>query len=112
MTDAFYGPRSRANAQALLEAARALGLDARVVRTTLSGYLVPEAVLAHMEGVLEIEEGTVYPEPVAPKRPQVTENKATWAAYATHLGLEVTEDTTKADLIDMVKTAEAGKEND
>jgi hypothetical protein len=112
MTDAFYGPRSRANAQALLEAARALGLDARVIRTTMSGYLVPEAVLAHLKGVLEIEEDVVYPVPDEPKRPQVTENKATWFGYAALIGLSPSEDMTKADLIDMVKTAEAGKEND
>lgn len=118
MTDVFYGPRSRSNARALLASAEALGLAASVVRTTMNGYLVPAALVESMESLSGIEEGKVYEVPSdeiglegeAPARPNVNDSKADWSRYATAIGLSPAEDVTKADLIDMVKTAE--KEND
>jgi hypothetical protein len=100
MTDAFYGPRSRANAAALLAAAAELGLDARVIRTTMSGYLVPDAVLERVKGLEDIEEGKTYPDPAeAPERPRGNASLEVWATYARALGVEVTEEDTRDGLI-------------
>jgi predicted peroxiredoxin len=100
MTDAFYGPRSQANAQALLMAAAELGYDVRVVRTTLSGYLVPEAVLERVKGLDGIQEGVTYPEPSrAPERPRGNASLAVWADYARALGVEVTDEDNRDGLI-------------
>lgn len=140
MADVHYGPRSRANARALLEAAEGLGLPGEVVRTQTGGYLVPEEVVAVVQGVDHIEEGKEYeapanpdpispepepvsPEPVAPepeakesqaqeevKRPSQADSKAEWLAYALNKNLAVTEDNTKAEIVDAVKATE--KESD
>lgn len=113
MTDVFYGPRSRSNARALLASAEALELDPSVVRTTQGGYLVPSELIEHMESLAHIKEGEMYAPPggEAPTRPNVNESKADWFEYAKAIGLAPVDETTKADLIDMVKTAEAEKES-
>lgn len=134
MADEFYGPRSRANARALLRAAESLGLDPGVVRTVLGGYKVPSEVAAVVLGVEDIKEGVEYeapdnPNPDVPgeggteeggvpgepdagdlKRPSQSDSKADWLAYATAKGLSVTEDNTKAEIVKAVQDSE--KEND
>ena len=128
MADEFYGPRSRANARALLRAAESLGLDPGVVRTVLGGYKVPTEVAAIVHGVADIEEGVEYEaqtteeggtgegsvpgEPVEEqaKRPSQSDSKADWLAYATGKGLDVTDDNTKAEIVKAVQDSE--KEND
>lgn len=117
MTDVFYGPRSRANARALLDAVKVLGLDARVVRTTLNGYFVPEEVVASLDNLSHIEEGIVYPvpeentppadEPV--ERPRGNFGREAWAAYyATKFGTDAPEDASRDDIKALVEA----KEND
>lgn len=131
MADTSFGPRSRANARALLDAAESLGLHPGVIRTQVGGYLVPEEVAAIVLGVSEIEEGVNYDAPPAettevpevpktvetveveaPKRPAVNEPKDVWVTYATATGLSVPEDATKAEVIDLVKSAEAEEGTD
>lgn len=108
MTDAFYGPRSRVNAAALLASAAAVGLDPRVVRTAPNGYLVPEEVLSHLNGLSDIKEGVTYP---APERPRGNYGREKWAEYARLRGLEVADEDTRDDLIAKVDALDE-KEND
>ena len=118
MADTFYGPRSRANAKALLDAATVLGLDARVVRTTQNGYLVPEEIVASLDTLSEIEEGVVYPVPeevtgTTPteeplERPRGNFGRETWVAYAASIGVDVPEDASRDDIKALVEA----KEND
>lgn len=136
MADEFYGPRSRANARALLAAAETLGLDPGVVRTQAGGYLAPHEVVEIVVGVQDIqpdteyegeetgteeqvadaqggtEEGGVPGEPGTDdlKRPSQADSKADWLAYATAKSLNVTDDNTKAEIVKAVQDSE--KEND
>lgn len=127
MADAFYGPRSRENARLLLDTAKGLGLGPEVVRTQAGGYLIPEAVsdavaqrlqeeAAAIEAAEEAaraaeEEARVAAEAEKQaeeesKRPSQADSKADWLAYATSKGLDVTEDNTKAEIVEAVKKAE------
>lgn len=132
MADEFYGPRSRANARALLAAAESLGLHPGVVRTQAGGYLVPHEVAEIVLGLQDIKPDTEYegeqkaeeqkvadgdtpeetkPEPVEEtKRPSQADSKADWLAYAQSKGLDVTDDNTKAEIVKAVQDSE--KEND
>lgn len=47
--EGFIGGLTPENAQRALAAAEALGLDPTVVRSTLDGFIVPEAVLDEFE---------------------------------------------------------------
>lgn len=131
MADAFYGPRSRENARLLLDTAKDLGLGPEVVRTQVGGYLIPEAVsdaiaqrlqeeaaaaeeaeaqrlAAEEEARAAAEAEKVAEEKVddEAKRPSQADSKADWLAYATGKGLDVTEDNTKAEIVEAVKKAE------
>lgn len=137
MADEFYGPRSRANARALLAAAESLGLHPGVVRTQAGGYLVPHEVAEIVLGLQDIKPDTEYegeeqkveetkPEPTTPeeqkapeatpepveetKRPSQADSKADWLAFAQSKGLDVSDDNTKAEIVEAVKDSE--KEND
>lgn len=114
---AFYGPRSRANARLLLDAAKALGIHPREVRTQMGGYLVPEEVVDYINRDLDIQDeddkgGTdETPVPVdtakhTPDRPSTADPKADWLAYAQAIGLDVTDENTKADIVAAAKKAE------
>lgn len=110
MADEFYGPRSRANAKALLDAAAVLGVDVRAIRTTQGGYLVPAEVLALVKGTSRIQEGVEY---AAPTRPGINEKKEVWFEYATTvLGLDIAGDATKAAVVEAVKAFENKGESD
>lgn len=119
MADAFYGPRSRENARLLLDTAASLGYGPEVIRTQIGGYLIPEDVsdaLAKdiqetaalneqaLQEAQEQEEKVQEVEEVA--RPAQADSKADWLAYAQHKGLDVTEDNTKAEIVEAVKKAE------
>lgn len=117
MADAYYGPRSRSNARALLDAAAALGFDSRVVRTAQNGYMVPEEIVAYLAPLKEIEEGVVYPPPqeappVVLERPRGNFGREKWADYARFRGIAVTDEDTRDDLIAKVDALENEKEND
>lgn len=112
---AFYGPRSRENARLLLDAANALGIHPREVRTQIGGYLVPEEVVDYINRDLEDQgevEEVVHEENVpvdtehTPDRPSTADPKADWLAYAQALGLDVTDENTKAEIVEAVKKAE------
>ena len=116
----FYGPRSRENSRLLLESARALGLHPRVIRTMANGYYVPDEIVDYINKDLEIvdvtesqdqETVTKHEEQdsegkVALTRPSTADPKADWLAYAQSLGLDVTDDNTKAEIVEAVKAKE------
>lgn len=113
MADGFYGPRSRANARLLIDTAKALGLSTRVVKTQMGGYSVPVEIIDAINADLEIKEEaneveTTEEQGDQPKRPGQNDPKADWLTYAQATGLDVTEDSTKAEIIDAVKKAEEG----
>jgi len=59
MTEETYvevSGRSREKAQEVLAAARAVGVDTKLVRTTLQGYSVPEEVAQYLEGTWKAPE--------------------------------------------------------
>lgn len=122
----FFGPRSRDHARLLLDAAAKIGVDQHLVKTTRGGYLVPQEVLDYINS-LPAEGEYVGPlddkaddapseepkaEPTEPglDRPNVNESKALWLAYAQSVGLDVTDETSKADIIEAVKAAEKDTE--
>jgi hypothetical protein len=52
-SEAFVSGRSAAQARRLLDAAKDLDLDPRLVRTTDGGYIVPSEIVDHLEGPSE-----------------------------------------------------------
>lgn len=119
MNEATYGPRSKANATLLLQAAAALGYPSRVVKTSRGGYLVPQDVLDAALGVEQIEEGVVYPAPPEPpsesqedgsttvEKPRGNASREAWAAYAAPLlGIEITDDLSRDDIKNLVNEEE------
>lgn len=119
MSDATYGPRSKANATLLVQTARDLGYPTSVVKTTRGGYKVPQDLLDAALGVQNIEEGVTYPAPsenvsegqaVAPaevEKPRGNASREAWAEYAlTRFGVEVTDDLSRDDIKDLVNEEE------
>lgn len=113
-----YGPRSRANARMLIEAATGLGHPSSVVKTTTTGYRVPRDVLEVALGVEKIQPGVEYPEPeiAAPRPPDDPEppragpgsSRAAWADYARKLGVEIDDETTRYDIIAKIDAQKEG----
>jgi hypothetical protein len=62
---AYVSPRTSETARALLDAAKAVNQEPYVVRTTIGGYIVPEAVAKKYEATLG-----------APKEEPVTESES------------------------------------
>lgn len=123
MAEAFYGPRSRENARLLLDAAKALDIHPREVRTQVGGYLVPEKIVDYINGEApeapesdaesqgaaestEVSDSGTQEQEAPVKRPSVPDAKADWLEYAQHIDLDVTDDNTKAEIIEAVKKAE------
>ena len=118
MNEVTYGPRSKANARILLEAAAALGYPSRVVKTSRGGYSVPQDVLDAALGVEKIEEGVFYPAPTEPLSEEPTEASVTvekprgnasreaWAEYATSLGVSIDDDWSRDDIKNLVNEEE------
>lgn len=115
MSDAFYGPRSRANARLLVESARTLGYPTSVVKTARAGYTVPQAVLDAALGVEHIQEGVEYPAPQIespapagdvekPKWPGGS--REAWALYAKSVGIEAPDGSTRDDIKNLVEAKE------
>ncbi len=132
MATSYYGPRSRENARALLDAAKALGYPTSVVKTTRGGYNAPTDVVESVMGVAAIQPNTVYP---APDEIPVLENDDTinpdtaievkaevlerpnngasfpaWADYAKSVGIEVTDEDTRNGLIAKVDALKEGSD--
>jgi hypothetical protein len=109
MANAFHGPRSKANAKALLDAAASLGYSSAVVRTTRTGYMAPQDVVEAVLGVAHIQEGVVYPAPHTdpPKepveKPRGNGSRDAWAQYAASRGVEITDDLSRDDIKNMVE---------
>lgn len=103
----------------LLAAASALGYPTRVVRTSRSGYLVPQDVLDAALGVEQIEEGVFYPAPPEPpsqeqtdppaadEKPRGNASREAWVDYAkTRFGIEVTDNLSRDDIKNLVNEEE------
>lgn len=122
---ADYGPRSRANARLLLDAAKALGYPASVVKTSRAGYSVPQDVLDAALGVEKIEEGIFYPAPpeppsesqeeapetvleeeTTPEKPRGNASREAWADYAKSLGVSIDDDWSRDDIKNLVNEEE------
>lgn len=118
MNEVTYGPRSKANARLLLEAAAALGYPSRVVKTGRGGYVVPQDVLDTALGVEQIEEGVFYPAPPEPpsqeqedapvvdEKPRGNASREAWADYAKTLGIHVGDDLSRDDIKNLVNEEE------
>ncbi len=103
MTYTNIDGRSRANAEALLAAAKKLNLPVNVVRTTIRGYIVPDAVAAEYRKMLAGETKPIEEEPVK-SEPVETVPDSTWKnadieAYAEEHGIDLGGATKKADMI-------------
>jgi hypothetical protein len=114
MASAFYGPRSRENARLLIDAANTLGIPVREVRTQNGGYSVPVEIVDYINRDLDNEDaedkgGTEaggVPGDTDTKRPSQADSKADWLAYAESKSLDVTDENTKAEIVEAVKKAE------
>jgi hypothetical protein len=102
--------RSRANAEALLAAAERVGVQAYEVRTTIRGYIVPDAVAAEYKRMLAGETAPV--EEIAEEGPPVegvpTES---WKndeikAWAEAQGVDLGGATKKADMLAAIQAAD------
>jgi hypothetical protein len=90
--------RSRANAQAALDAAAEAGVDPAEVKAVKEGYLVPEAVLDAFHGKSTGDEPADEPEPTPTSDWKNADIKDWAAAHDVDLG----EATTKADMLDVI----------
>jgi hypothetical protein len=109
MANAFHGPRSKANAKALLDAAKILGYSSTVVRTTRTGYMAPQDVVETVLGVAHIQEGVQYPAPAdepaeePQTKPRGNGSRDAWAQYAASRGVQITDDLSRDDIKNMVE---------
>jgi hypothetical protein len=97
--------RSRANAQAALDAADAAGVAQSEVRAVKEGYLVPGAVLEAFHGESTGAKPADEPDPTPTSDWKNAEIKDWAAAHDVDLG----DATTKADMLDAIASA-TGKE--
>lgn len=123
---ADFGPRSKANARLLLEAAKSLGYPSSVVKTSRVGYSVPQEVLDAALGVEKIEEGVFYPAPPEPspesqedtsetvpegetptEKPRGNASREAWADYVSKtFDIEITDDLSRDDIKNLVNEEE------
>lgn len=107
---AFVSPGSPEVARALLEAADKAGLDSWVVRTTIGGFYVPEAVAKRYEKFLGAkEEDAPAPEEVvdeAPAAPDESWKVADIRQWAEDNEVDLGGATKKADLLAAVASAD------
>jgi hypothetical protein len=109
MANAFHGPRSKANAKALLDAAKILGYSSAVVRTTRTGYMAPQDVVETVLGVAHIQEGVEYPAPnpephkESLPKPRGNGSREAWAEYAASVGVQITDDLSRDDIKNLVE---------
>ena len=116
--EATYGPRSKANAAMLVQAARDLGYPTSVVKTTRGGYRVPKDLLEAALDIQNIEEGVVYPAPdenvseghedapAEDEKPRGNASREAWAEYAEAHGVTVTDDLSRDDIKNLVNEEE------
>jgi hypothetical protein len=118
MTFTTITPRSRATAEALLVAADKLGLPRAQVRTSIRGYIVPDAVAAEYRKMLAgetepIEPEVSEPEEVAPLRegsPDGTWKNEEIKAWAEAHEVDLGGATKKADMLAAVQATDTEEE--
>lgn len=110
---AFVSPKSSATARALLDAAKSLGLEASVVRSTMGGYYVPVSVskkyetdslgASPEEAVAEEDEGESDSPDGSWKVAEIKE----WAQAH---GVDLGDATKKADILAAISSADTKEE--
>jgi hypothetical protein len=91
--------RSRKNAQAALDAAKAAGVEATEVKAVVGGYLVPDAVLAAFHEAID---GTADDAEATPTSDWKNAEIKEWAS--TH-EVDLGDATTKADMLAAIAAA-------
>jgi hypothetical protein len=110
---AFVSPKGSVTARGLLEAAKALGLEASVVRSTMGGYYVPVAVSKKYETDAL---GAKPEEPEAEEAegksdfPDETWKNADIKQWAEDQGVDLGDATKKADMLAAISSADTKEE--
>jgi hypothetical protein len=113
MTDVTIEGRTRATAEALLVAAKAVGAEVWEVRTSFKGYVVPEAVAEEYQRMLDGDTEPIADEE-APEKDAFPDDSWTVAdirAYAKDNEIPIpAEATKKADILAVVQSADTKEE--
>jgi hypothetical protein len=109
----FVAGRSRANARAIIAAAQAAGVDTSLVRTTLDGYLAPEAAVKQFEGKnfeAPDEDAAEKVELTGDDAPDETWKNAAIEDWAKDHGVDLGDATKKADMLAAISDASTKEE--
>lgn len=110
---AFVSPKGAATARALLEAAKALGLEASVVRSTMGGYYVPVSVSKKYETVslgAPPEEAAVEEDDGKSDFPDDSWKVAEIKEWAQAHEVDLGDATKKADILAAISSADTKEE--
>jgi hypothetical protein len=117
MTYTNIDGRSRATAEALLAAADKVGVERYEVRTTIRGYVVPDAVATEYQRMLAGETKAVEEEPVAeePDEEKSSFPDSSWKnddikAWAESHEVDLGDATKKADMLAAIQSADTKEE--
>lgn len=117
MTYTNIDGRSRATAEALLAAAKTVGASVHEVRTTIRGYVVPDAVAAEYRRMLAGETPAVEEEAVAEESVEEKSSfpDASWKnddikEWAESHGVDLGNATKKADMLAAIQSADTKEE--
>jgi hypothetical protein len=109
--------RSRATAEALLAAAERVGAQAYEVRTSIRGYIVPDAVAAEYQRMLDGETVAVEEETVESEAPEEKSSfpDGSWKnddikAWADAHEVDLGDATKKADMLAAIQAADTKEE--
>lgn len=114
----FVAGRSRENAKAILDAARAAGVDPGLVRTAEGGYLAPVAAVRQYEGKSLGASEEDAPEEKSDEKvelsgeavPDGTWKNADIKTWADAHGVDLGDNTKKADMLAAISTADTKEE--
>jgi hypothetical protein len=110
---AFVSPKSSATARALLDAAKSLGLEASVVRSTMGGYYVPVSVSKKYETVslgAQPEESAVEEDAGKSDFPDDSWKVAEIKKWAEDHEVDLGDATKKADILAAISSADTKEE--
>jgi sialic acid synthase SpsE len=106
----FVAGRSRENAKAILAAAKAAGVDAALVQTTLDGYLAPEAAVRQYEGKNFEAPDDTEKAVLTEGAPDETWKNAAIKDWAEDHGVDLGDATKKADMLAAISDASTKEE--
>lgn len=101
----FVGPRARKTAQALLDAANALGEDQTLIQAQSNGYLAPESIVKEYEKGLGADAETPDTPSEGPSGPDDTWKNADIEKWAADNGVDLDGATKKADMLSAISAA-------